>query len=139
MTWWISSQHRTIPLNGFRKWTKLGNKMQVETFIFRMKALDTDFSTYVGNMIIMILKNYIQFKWNTWPSQIISRILHNCISFNIICRLYSWRTCTPRRGWISRITKSPKKRRIILLSCKRRKFGKSNAFCRLCMAEQLGL
>lgn len=43
--------------DGFRKWTKLGNKMQVETFIFRMKALDTDFSTYVGNMIIMILKN----------------------------------------------------------------------------------
>ena len=31
--------------------------MQVETFIFRMKALDTDFSTYVGNMTIMILKN----------------------------------------------------------------------------------
>ena len=40
-----------------KKWTKLGNKMQVETLIFRMKALDTDFSTYVGNMIIMILKN----------------------------------------------------------------------------------
>lgn len=40
-----------------KKWTKLGNKMQVETFIFRMKALDTDFSTYVRNMTIMILKN----------------------------------------------------------------------------------
>lgn len=25
-----------------KKWTKLGNKMQVETFIFRIKAPDTD-------------------------------------------------------------------------------------------------
>lgn len=38
--------------------------MQVETFIFRMKALDTDFSTYVGNMIIMILKNIYIFNLN---------------------------------------------------------------------------
>lgn len=42
-----------------KKWTKLGNKMQVETFIFRMKALDTDFITYVGNHDNNDLKEYI--------------------------------------------------------------------------------
>ena len=57
--------------------------MQVETFIFRMKALDTDFSTYVGNMIIMILKNIIidvqlvvQLKGNL--TFIIQMLPHNC-------------------------------------------------------------
>lgn len=33
--------------------------MQVETFIFRMKALDTDFITYVGNNDNNDLKEYI--------------------------------------------------------------------------------
>ena len=31
-----------------QKQTKLGNKMQVETFIFRMKALDTYSNIYIG-------------------------------------------------------------------------------------------
>lgn len=51
----------------------------------------------------------------------------------------SWRTCTPRRAKFPESQKVLKKEESYYCPAKEGNLKNPNAFCRLCMAEQLGL
>lgn len=123
-----------------KKWTKLGNKMQVETFIFRMKALDADFSTYVGNIDNNDLKEYIFNLNETLDPHKSSAESCIIVFLSILYANYILEEPVHPKGTeFPGSQKVLKKEESYYCPAKEGNLENPNAFCRLCIAEQLDL
>ena len=121
-----------------QKWKELGNKMQVETFIFRMKSLNTDSRTYEG---IIDKEEYEKYVFNLKDTlNPYKSLTESCIiiSLSILYANYLLEEPVHPEG-----TEFPGSQKVILKEesyycpAKEGNLENPNAFCRLCIAEQL--
>ncbi len=129
------------------KWKVLGNKMQVETFIFRMKSLGNDSNHYQGFIDSEEFKEYIYFLKDTQEQfddsliknyEIFSNKDYVIIVLSILYANYILEEPVHPEG-----TEFPGSQKVIekegMYYCPAKEGNLENphAFCRLCIAEQL--
>lgn len=129
------------------KWKVLGNKMQVETFIFRMKSLNEDLNNYEGFIDSKEFKEHIYFLKDTQEQfddslikdyEIFSSRDYIIIVLSILYANYILKEPVHPEG-----TEFPGSQKVILKDgeyycpAKEGNLENPHAFCRLCIAEQL--
>ena len=129
------------------KWKVLGNKMQVETFIFRMNAINNDSNSYDGLIDSEDFKEYISFLRDTQEQfdeslikdyEIFSKKDYVIIVLSILYANYILEEPVHPEG-----TEFPGSQKVIekegVFYCPAKEGNLENphAFCRLCIAEQL--
>lgn len=121
-----------------QKWKELGNKMQVETFVFRMKALNTDSNIYEGNIDKENIKEHIiNLKETLNPYE----SLRESCTIMFLSILYAnyilEEPVHPVGTEFPGSQKVTKKEGIYYCPARDGNLENPNAFCRLCIAQQL--
>ena len=121
-----------------QKWKELGNKMQVETFIFRIKTLNNDQNIYEG----FIEKNeYAKYVSNLKETLDPFKSLPNSCIIVVLSILYAnyilEEPVHPEGTEFPGSQKVIKKEGIYYCPARDGNLENPNAFCRLCIAQQL--
>ena len=121
-----------------QKWKELGNKMQVETFVFRMKALNTDSNTYEGSID---KENFKEHVFNLKDTLNPYKSLSESCTIVFLSILYAnyilEEPVHPVGTEFPGSQKVMKKERIYYCPARDGNLENPNAFCRLCIAQQL--
>lgn len=130
------------------KWKTLGNKMQVETFIFRMKSINEDSNLYEGFIDSDKFREHIYFLKDTQEQfddsliknyEVFSKKDYVVVVLSILYANYILEEPVHPEG-----TEFPGSQKVIekegMYYCPAKEGNLENphAFCRLCIAEQLG-
>ena len=121
-----------------QKWKELGNKMQVETFIFRMKTLNTDSNRYEGSIDKENYKEDISNLKDTLNQY--NSLSESCIIvfLSILYANYILEEPVHPEGTeFPGSQKVMKKEGIYYCPARDGNLENPNAFCRLCIAQQL--
>jgi uncharacterized protein (UPF0305 family) len=121
-----------------QKWRELGNKMQVETFVLRIKTLTNDQNIYEG---FIDKEEYEKYVSNLKDTLDLFKSLPNSCIIVILSILYAnyilEEPVHPEGTEFPGSQKVVKKDGLYYCPAKEGNLENPNAFCRLCIAEQL--
>jgi uncharacterized protein (UPF0305 family) len=121
-----------------QKWKELGNNMQVETFIFRIKTLNNDQNIYEGFIEKNEYEKYVSNLKETLDP--FKSLPHSCIIV-VLSILYAnyilEEPVHPEGTEFPGSQKVLRKEGLYYCPAKEGNLENPNAFCRLCIAEQL--
>lgn len=121
-----------------QKWKELGNKMQVETFIFRMKILNADSNTYEGSIHKEDFKEHVfNLKDTLNPYKSLSESCTIVFLSILYANYILEEPVHPEETQFPGSQKVTKKEGIYYCPARDGNLENPNAFCRLCIAQQL--
>ena len=123
----------------YDQWKFLGSKIQVETFIQRIKKIKTDKNNYTGNVNLTELKEYLlKIKSIGEPYyELVENSYLICMVAIVYANYILQEPVHPEGTEFPGSVKVIKKDKIYYCPAKEGNLENSNAFCRLCIAEQL--